>query len=763
MAIGRRILRSEDRPLLTGGARFVDDIHLDGALEAAFLRSPAAHGRLLAPGVDALSRLPGVEAVFAAADLGLAPLQPPNENPGVSPPPQPALASEKVRFAGEPIAIVVAGDRYAAEDARDAAVPEIEELEALVDPSRALARDAPQIHDGRDNLVVDMVLDEGDVDAALRAADVVVERTLRTPRLSALPIEGRAVLAMPEGSGVRIWSSSQVPHKLRQLIAEILELELSDVRVITPDVGGGFGVKAHVYPEEVVLAAVAMRLGRPVKWVEDRSENLAASTQARKQELEIRAGMTSDGDLLALDVDMVCDQGAYGAYPHGVSLEAMTTSGLLPGPYRLSNFRARVRTALTNTSPEGAYRGVGFVVAAFAHERIIEVLAREAGIDPAAVRRRNLIGVDEFPYVSATKQPYDNGDYRRALDLALERIGYEELAEHKRRAAATGRRLGVGVACYVEPTGMPSQVFKMRGMVGIEGFDSAHMAIEEDGRIRVWTTTPAIGQGTATTMAQLAAAALGVEPERITVEHSDTGAAELAGTGTFASRSAVSAGGAVSAAGATIRERLMDDAGERLEASQADLEIADGAVRVVGSPGASVPVPELVAAAPERYRFSALFDPPQTVYPYATHACVVVVDDETGAVEVVRYVIAEDCGRIINPMIVEGQVHGAVAQGLGGALYEAHDYDQEGQLRTASLLDYVIPGATEIPQLELVHLELPTPVTESGIKGVGEGGTIAPAAAIANAVGDALGVEFNSFPVRPDQVAAASNSGTGGS
>jgi aerobic carbon-monoxide dehydrogenase large subunit len=413
----------------------------------------------------------------------------------------------------------------------------------------------------------------------------------------------------------------------------------------------------------------------------------------------------------------------------------------------------RARTALTNTSPEGAYRGVGFVVAAFAHERTIEILAREAGLDPAEVRRRNLIAVDELPYVSATNQPYDNGDYGRALDLALERIGYEELAQRKRGAARDGRRLGVGLACYVEPTGMNSHVFQMRGMVGIEGFDSAHMAIEEDGRIRVWTTTPSIGQGTATTMAQLAAEALGVHPEQITIEHSDTGAAELKGTGTFASRSAASAGGAVLAAGATIRERLLDDAAERLEAAVPDLEIADGAVRVVGSPGASVPVSELVAAAPERFRFSATFDPPQTVYPYATHACLVSVDEETGEVEVERYVIAEDCGRIINPIIVEGQVHGAVAQGLGGALYEAHDYDSEGQLRTASLLDYIVPSATEIPVLELLHLELPTPVTETGVKGVGEGGTIAPAAAIANAVGDALGVEFNSFPVRPEQVA----------
>jgi len=755
MAIGERILRAEDRPLLTGCARFVDDIALDGTLEAAFLRSTVAHGRLLDPGVEGLARATGIEAVLAAADLALPPLLPPNENPAINPPPQPVLASEKVRFAGEPIAVVVARDRYAAEDARDAAVPEIEELEALVDPRRALADGAPQIHEGRENLVVDTGYDTGDVEGALAGADVVVERTLRTPRLSALPIESRAVLAVPEGSGVRIWSSSQIPHKVRLAVSAILGLELQDVRVITPDVGGGFGVKAHVYPEEVVLAAVAMRLGRPVKWIEDRAENLAASTQARKQELEIRAGMSAAGDLLALDVDMVCDQGAYGAYPHGVSLEAMTTSGLLPGPYRLSNYRARVRTALTNTSPEGAYRGVGFVVAAFAHERMIEVLAREAGLDPAEVRRRNLIGVDEFPYVSATSQPYDNGDYTGALDLALERIGYDQLAERKRSADAAGRRVGVGLACYVEPTGMNSHVFQMRGMVGIEGFDSAHVTIEEDGRIRVWTTTPAIGQGTATTMAQLAAEALGVDPGLITVEHSDTGAAELRGTGTFASRSAASAGGAVIAAGTTLRERLLEDAAEHLEAAEADLEIADGSVRVAGSPTASVPVTELVAAAPERFRFTATFDPPQTVYPYATHACVVAVDEETGHVEVERYVIAEDCGRIINPVIVEGQVHGAVAQGLGGALYEAHDYDPDGQLRTASLLDYVIPGATEIPELELLHLELPTPVTETGVKGVGEGGTIAPAAAIANAVGDALGTEFNSFPVRPEQVVRA--------
>jgi carbon-monoxide dehydrogenase large subunit len=554
---------------------------------------------------------------------------------------------------------------------------------------------------------------------------------------------------------VKVWSSSQTPHKVRQAISEVLGLDPDAVRVIAPNVGGGFGVKAHVYPEEVVIAAVAMRLGRPVKWIEDRAENLIASTQAREQELTVKAAMTKAGQLLALDVDMLCAQGAYGAYPHGVMLEALTTSGMIPGPYRLRNYRVRARTALTNTSPEGAYRGVGFVIATFVHERVMDVLAREGGLDPAELRRRNLIDAAELPYLSVTRQPYDSGDYRRALETALERIGYDELTDLKREAAQSGRRLGVGLACYVEPTGMNAEVFEGRGMVGIAGVDGAHVELDDDGIVRLWTTTPDIGQGTLTTMAQLAAEALGVDPETVSVEHSDTGVAELRGTGTFASRSAVSAGGAITDACAVLRGRLIGDAAARLEAAEGDLVIEDGRVQVAGSPATAVAVRDIVAAAPERYRLSKTFDPPQTVYPYATHVCLVSIDEGTGEVRVERYVIAEDCGRVINPMIVEGQVHGATAQGLGGALYESHDYDESGQLRTASLLDYVVPTATEIPELELVHLELPSPVTESGVKGVGEGGTIAPAGAIANAVSDALGIEFNTFPITPEDVRTA--------
>ena len=749
--IGDRLMRVEDRPLLTGAGAFVDDLDFEGGLEAAFVRSEVAHGFLRSSGIDGARGMSGVEAVFDAEGLGLPPLLPPNDNPDVCPPAQPVLATGKVRFAGEPLAVVVATDRYLAEDACGAVAPEIEELEPVLDARAAIEPSAPQIHQGS-NAVVDTSRDEGDVDRAFQKADVVIERTFTTPRHSAMPIEGRGVLARPDGDGVAVWTSSQGPHKVRQLIAELLGLDTAQVRVVTPDVGGGFGVKAHVYPEEIALAALAMRLGRPVRWIEDRAENLAASTHARAQDVRVRAGMTAAGELLALDVDMVCDQGAYGAYPHGVSLEAMTTSGMLPGPYRLRNFRVRVRTAVTNKSPQGAYRGVGFVPAAFIHERTIEVLAREAGLDTAEVRRLNLIDAEELPYVSITHQPYDSGDYRRALSLAMEEIGYDQIESAKRKARREGHRIGLGVACYVEPTGMNSKVFKMRGMIGIEGFDAAHVTLEADGIVRVWTTTPAIGQGSDTTLAQMAAQSLGMDASMVRLEHSDTGAAELNGTGTFASRSAVSTGGAVSDVCVQLRDRLMEDASDHLEAASGDLVISGSSIHVRGSGTPAVELSELAAASPERYRLSATHDPEQPVYPYATHACLVSVDEETGAVSIDRYVIVEDCGTIINPMIVEGQVHGAAAQGIGGALYEAHDYDEEGQLRTASLLDYLVPTATEIPQVELTHLEIPSPATHAGVKGVGEGATIAPAAAVANAIGDALGTEFNHFPITPEQV-----------
>jgi aerobic carbon-monoxide dehydrogenase large subunit len=752
------MLRVEDRPLLTGSAEFVDDLALDGMLHARFFRSPLAHARIESLDLTAVRSAPGVAGAFAAGEIALPALHPPMENPDAFSPPRPLLAAERVRFVGEALAVVVAESPYLAEDAAELVDARLVPLPALVDPLAAI--EAEPLHDHPTNVLFDSVLEAGDVDAAFADAKTVVERTFHSPRYSATPIESRGLVAAPDGEGVRLWASTQIPHRLATCVAELLGLADERVRVSTMDVGGGFGQKAHVYPEEVVTAWLALRLGRPIKWTEDRSENLLASSHARNQVVRVRAGADADGRLLAIETDVICDVGAYGVYPHGHILEALGTPAMIPGPYRLSNYRARTRAVATTKSPEGAYRGVGLPVSTFVHERVMDVLAGELRIDRAEIRRRNLILADELPYTTVSHQRYDSGDYPLALERALATIDYDAFAEAKHAARENGRLLGIGIASYVEYTGMGSQVFHGRGMVGIAGHDSAWMRMGDDGRVTVWTSLPAIGQGVATTFAQLTAAALGVKTETVTVARPDTQAGPGGGTGTFASRSAVSGGGAVAAAAGELRERLLEAAADHLEAAQQDLELVDGRVSVRGSPSRGVGVAELAAEADlERLRVSALFDPQRTVYPYATHVCTIEVQPDTGEVTLLRYVVAEDCGTIINPQIVDGQAHGAIAQGIGGALHESLIYDAEGQLVTASLMDYLVPTAMELPAVELQHLEIPSPDSPNGAKGVGEGGTLGPPAAIANAVSDALGVEMNVLPLTPELIRAAAGVG----
>jgi carbon-monoxide dehydrogenase large subunit len=752
-AFGRRLLRLEDEPLLRGAAEFVDDMHRPELLHAAFVRSPLAHGRLV--GVDLAGALGtrGVAAAFAAADLALPPLVSPCETPGAYAPPRPLLADGVVRFVGEPVAVVVAESRYAAEDGVDAVALDLEPLEAVVDPMLALTAQAPLLHEGRPNLYVESRVEGGDVDAGFAAAGAVVEAELRHGRSAALPLESRGVVAEPDGDGVAVRATTQGPHKLRLALAATLGLEPDRVRIVCTTVGGGFGQKAHVYPEELVVACLALRLERPVKWVEDRSENLIAASHARDQRLRVRAAAAADGRLLALDVEQTVDQGAYGSYPHGTTLEALTTPALLPGPYRLPALRVRARAVATNKCPQGAYRGVGFAAAAYAHERVLDLLAAELGITSAEIRRTNLLRPEELPHVTQTNQRYDSGDYPQALDRALRLIGYYDFPAERGRAAAQGRLLGLGLSSYVEPTGMNSGVFEARGMVGIEGFDGAHVALTADGGVSVWTTTPTVGQGTDTTFAQLVADVLCVEPDRVAAARSDTAVGGLAGTGTFASRSAVSAGGAVLRAAEELRQRVASDGSERLDAGLDEVVLDGGAVH---GPAGSVSFGELYAAAsPGRYAVSAQWDPPAVAYPYATHACVVEVDPETGGVTILRYVIADDCGRVINPLVVEGQVHGATAQGIAEALLEGVLYDADGQPQNASLMDFLVPTAAELPQFRLEHSETPSPVTVNGVKGVGEGGTIGAAGAVANAVCDAVGVQLNEIPIRPEVVRSA--------
>jgi carbon-monoxide dehydrogenase large subunit len=742
---------------LRGAARFVADISLPEMCHMAFLRSPAAHARIVSVDASAARALPCVLAAFTAADVPLAPLQAPIENEDAFSPPRPLLADEKVRFVGEPIAVVLAESAYAAEDAVELIGLELEPLDPVVDPVAACDPASPRLHEGASNVLYDSRFEAGDVDRAFADAAVVIERDFRNPRYCATPIEGRGVLAAPRGDGVTLWSSSQGPHRLATIAARLLGLRESAVRVVCPDVGGAFGQKAHVYPEELLAAWSATRVRRPVRWIEDRAENLLASSHARDQRLRVRVAADADGRLLAIDADVICDTGAYGVFPHGHILEALGTPAMIPGPYRLQSYRYRARSVATNKAPEGAYRGVGLPVSAFVHERVMDVLAGELGIDRAEIRRRNLVRADDMPYVTVTNQRYDSGDYVQALERALEIAGYEGFAAEQRAARRQGRLLGLGISCYVEYTAINSRVFQGRGMVGIAGFDGAHLAVSDDGRVTVWTTMPAIGQGSETTFAQLVADELGVDADRVTIARSDTSVGTLHGTGTFASRSAVSGAGAVLQAGAEVRRRLLEDAGERLEIDPGDLEIEGGAVQVVGSPSRSLSFGELVAKAgdPDRYRVSAQFDPPALAYPYATHVCVVEVDAGTGRVAILRYVIVEDCGTVINPVIVEGQIHGATAQGIGGALFEELVYGEDGQLLTASLMDYLVPTASELPAFEVDHLAIPAPDSPIGAKGVGEGGTLAPPGALANAVADALGHELNELPLRPELVRSA--------
>ena len=753
--IGRPIRRVEDRPLLTGRAEFVDDLRMPGMLHAAFLRSPFAHARLLAIEPARARSLPGIVAILTGSELPID-IIPPITAPNAFSPPRPVLAREIVRFVGEPVAVVVATNRSIAEDAIELLSVEYDPLDVVADASAAMAPGAPRLHAVAENVLFSLALDVGEVDAAMAASTVVVEATFRNPRLSAAPIECRGVVAAVLDGVLTLWSSTQAPHRTHSLLAELFKLDMGHIRVIATDVGGGFGQKAHTYPEEVVLAALALQLGRPVKWIEDRLENLMASSHARDQVVWARAAADAEGRLLAIEADVVCDTGAYGVFPHGHVLEALGTLAMIPGPYRVPAYRARARSIATNKCPEGAYRGVGLPVSTFVHERLMDMLAHRLELDRAEIRRRNFVRTEDFPYTTATGQCYDSGDYARALDMALAAVGYEGFPAEQAEALAGGRRIGLGISSYVEYSGMGSAVFHSRGMVGISGQDGAYVILDSTGRVTAWTTTPGIGQGVGTSFAQIVASELSLPIESIRIARSDTGVGGISGTGSFASRSAISGGGALMAACRQIRQHLCDDGAQRLEADPQDLTLEGGWVRVAGVPSRGVPFGELVAAAePDRYRVSASFDPPHVAYPYATHACVVEVDLATGEVRILRYTIAEDCGTVINPLIVEGQVHGATAQGIGGTLYESIVYDQNGQLQTGSLMDYLLPTAGEIPNFSLSHLEIPSPCTPNGAKGVGEGGTLAPPGAIANAVADALGIDFNELPLTPDRIRAA--------
>jgi len=770
--IGERITRREDPRFLTGDTQFVDDIELPRMVHAAFLRSPHAHADIRRVSVDRAKRHPGFRGVLIGADLQgvVKPIHCDARFPEFKGPDWPVLAWPRVRFVGEAIAVAAAPTRYLAEDLLEVIDVEYASLPVLVDLEKAAHPGTPPLHEGwRDNYFVDRRHSVGDVEGAFRAADHVFEGTFRMHRHTGFPLEGRACIADYSRAQrtLTFYSATQIPHLLRTGLADLLQIPENRIRVIARDVGGGFGIKGHLFPEEVAVAALSMRLGCPVKWVEDTREHLAASVHARDHRHTVRIAFRRDGTILAVDGDVVVDVGAYSVWPWSAALDVGQAGAMLVGPYAVTTFRVRTRGVVTNKCPIGPYRGVGRPAAAFTIERALDDAARELGLDPVDIRRKNYIPDDAYPYEHVNGHTYDSASLVASLDTAAKAIDYQAFRREQQQARAQGRYLGIGFAAYIEQTGHTLEFIK-RGTPITFSYDSVRVSLDPSGTVTVQSSLHSHGQGHETTFAQIVAERLGVPLDSVRVEFGDTASAPY-GMGTFASRSAVLGGGAAWRAADTVKISLLKLAGHMLEASPHDIEIANGLAQVRGVPSRQVSVAELARAAFHHVErlprgmsstdftcVDAYDAPPGTgAWTNSINAAIVDVDPATGTFKILRYLIVEDCGNLINPLIVDGQVHGGVAQGIGGALFEHLVYDETGQLLSQTLMEYLLPTTEEIPNLEVLHLTTPSPYTVGGFKGLGEGGAIAPMATLANAVTDALaplGIRVRALPLTPDRI-----------
>jgi carbon-monoxide dehydrogenase large subunit len=752
---------------LTGRALFVDDVQLPGMLHVAFVRSEYAHGRITSVDVTAARQHAGVHAVYTATDLGdylqPAPLL-------VSPPPIPdlvfhactplPLAKDKVRYVGEPIAMIVADSRYVAEDAIRDVLIEIEPIDAVVDLEKGLAAGAPLVHEHlTSNVAAHVAQRKGDYASATKNADVIIKRRFHYDRGASAPIENRAVAVEwnAKSEELTIWDTTQAPIPIRNGLARMLGLLESQVNVIAPFVGGGFGPKIMMfYPEELLLPWAAMRLNRPLKWTEDRQENFYATTQERGQVHDAEMALTKDGRILGVHDVFLFDTGAYD--PYGLTIPINSQCTLL-GPYDIPDYESEFTAVFTNKTIVTPVRGAGRQHGVFVSERLLDAAARELGIDRVEIRKRNLIGPEKFPvnhgimFQDSAPLVYDSGNYLPTLEQAAELIGYEKfLREDQPRLRAEGKHVGIGVACYVEGT-------------GIGPYEGARVTVEPSGKVRCATGVGTQGQGHFTVFAQLVADALGVGVEDVRVVTGDTREFHW-GTGTFASRGAVVAGSACHAAATSVREKVLVLASSLLNVAKHELELSGGRVYVKGDAHRGYTLGELSGKAnPLRgavrpgtepgLESTAYFGPDRGSTANGVHAMIVEVDPETATVEIKRYLVVHDCGTIINPMLVEGQIHGGVAQGIGNAFYEQLVYDEQGQLLNASFMDYLIPTATEVPPIETAHRETPSPYNPVGLKGVGEAGCIPTGALFAQAVEDALhgsGVEITEIPLNPNRL-----------
>ncbi|WP_041975525.1 glyceraldehyde dehydrogenase subunit alpha [Pyrinomonas methylaliphatogenes] len=780
--IGQRVKRTEDPRLIKGLAHYVDDIRLPDTLHVVFLRSIYAHARITKIDSDEATKAPGVVAVFTGRDIGdrIGPVPCASALEGLKVPDHRPLARDKVYFVGHPIAAVVATDPYLARDAVDLITVDYEELPAVVDAEEAAKSGSPVIHEQfGDNIAYRLTAGEGDIDAALASADRVIRQRIVNQRLAPVAMEPRGVLAryLPGEGELTIWSSTQIPHLLRTQLALMLGIPENKLRVIAPEVGGGFGSKLNVYGEEALLGWISMQLGKPVKWIETRRENLQATIHGRGQVGEIEIGCKNDGTVTGLRYNVIADLGAY--------LQLLTpaiptlTGLMLSGSYKIPAIQINVTAVFTNKMATDAYRGAGRPEATYVVERAMDLVAAELGLDPVEVRRKNFPKPEEFPFKTATGLFYDSGNYEAALNKALEISDYAKLREEQRRARDQGRLIGIGVSSYVEICALgPSQAMPAGG------WESATVRIEPTGKVTILTGASPHGQGQETSFAQIAADELGVDINDVTVIHGDTSIVQY-GIGTFGSRATAVGGTAVLKAIEKLKEKINRIAAHllgtdaslvafsegRFSIREAKRAAAAGEVTAAGPPEPkpngkkSVSLKDVALAAhlakdlpPDMepgLSATYFFEPKNFTFPFGTHIVVVEIDRETGDVKFLRYVAVDDCGKVINPMLVEGQIQGGIAQSIGQALYEEVVYDEQGQLVTGSLMDYAVPRAHMIPRFELDRTETPTDVNPLGIKGVGEAGTIGATPAIVGAIIDALapfGVHHLDMPIKPETI-----------
>ncbi|MCB1503009.1 MAG: xanthine dehydrogenase family protein [Bauldia sp.] len=757
--IGRSLPRLEDPALLKGRGNYVAD-HAKGALHVTFVRSALAAGDIV--GIER----PAEGLVFTGADLdGVGPIRPVLHRPDYRAVGQPVLPVERVVFPGQAVAVAVAASAAEAEDLAEQVFIDIDPIEPILDFDAALAADARAVHpEAPENVLVEGRLETPGFAETVASAHAVVELELRSRRQSAMPLEPRGgVASFDEATGrVTLVASVQMPHMLRTGITDCLGIPESDLRVVAPDVGGGFGQKMSLFPEYVVLVWLARRLRGKVAWIEDRRENFLASAHSRDQAFTVRGAFAADGELLALEADLRSNVGAFSCYPVTCGVEPLMAFGELPGPYRFSQYKVRSRGVTTNTCMMAPYRGVARPMLTFTMERLMDKAAAQLGIDAVDIRRRNLITA--FPHRSPTGVVYDEGSYLQAMEAAVAHVDIPAFRARQAEARRHGRCLGLGVSVFSERTGYGTPVFAQRMMGIVPGYESVDLVMDPSGNVEVRIGASPHGQGLKTSLAQLVSDEVGVTPDKVRVVSGDTDATPY-GWGTFASRSIVISGGATKLAAVAAATKLRKIAAKLMEASEEDIALEDGYARVAGT-NKAMPIPELARAAyhqsqrlgmPAGIRESGFYDPAGT-FSNACHICEVEVDVETGGVRIVRFVVVEDAGVVINPMIVDGQIAGGVAQGIGNALYEEMIYDDDGNLLTVSLADYLPPTALEVPDLEILHMETISPESVTKAKGVGEGGTIGAPAAVLNAVADALspfGVEINVMPATPERIRAA--------